>query len=280
MNKVWTYISEEKVAKKLIENKKNINENTMQKLIAYVKYLKNEENLSKDKIRIKIDELMEKNYIGYVADDWDKKLQGIVNKYTKVENREMKKLNTINITEKELKFIEAFKDENKELLLFTMLVIAKSYHKADSVDNEGNIIKYGYWVNTDSVSLFKLAKFKYKCRQPRMLQREYCINDLSQQDDVIYISDVCDSNSIKLLYVDESESDIILNFDITEDNMDEIVGYYLKWKNPEGYTRCEDCGNWIKKTNNRIKRCKKCKKKLDNNLSKLNMQKKRKNVKR
>ena len=31
MNKVWTYISEEKVAKELIENKKNINENNNEK---------------------------------------------------------------------------------------------------------------------------------------------------------------------------------------------------------------------------------------------------------
>ena len=64
-------------------------------------------------------------------------------------------------------------------------------------------------------------------------------------------------------------NNIILNFDITEDNMDDILNYYLQWKYPEGYVKCTECGVWVKKgKTNTPKYCKKCAKKI--NLNKTN----------
>lgn len=262
---IWNYISEKELALQLIDevkNKKYINKNIQSKLVAYVKLLK-EEGLNKTQIRNKIDEIMMENYKGFDMVSWDSELQSIVNKYTDKENCKFRELNEINITRKELEFISRFQDEQKENLLFVMLVISKSKHQKYKKTKKGEIIddNNDYWLNCDRGKLFKLAKFKYdnnKGSKSRMEQRGYLIYDLSQLDGVIELSKQCDNTSIKLLYVDGEIDSKGITFRITKDNMNDVLNYYLQWKDPEGYVKCMECGVWVK-INSKYKNPKYCK---------------------
>lgn len=253
---IWNYISEKELALQLIDevkNKKYINKNIQSKLVAYVKLLK-EEGLNKTQIRNNIDEIMMENYKGFDMVSWDSELQSIVNKYTDKENCKFRELNEINITRKELEFISRFQDEQKENLLFVMLVISKSKHQKYKKTKKGEIIddNNDYWLNCDRGKLFKLSKFKYdnnKGSKSRMEQRGYLIYDLSQLDSVIELSKQCDNTSIKLLYVDSEMDPEGITFRITENNMNDILNYYLQWKDPDEYTKCEECGAWTKVKN-------------------------------
>ena len=267
--KIWNYISERALAEQLqdeIDNKKTINENINSKLIAYVKLLK-EQGMTKEDIRNRLDEIMLAHYKGVDMTAWNKPLNAMVNKYTTKENCEFRELNEINITRKELEFINRFQDEAKENLLFTMLVVSKSKHCKFKKNKKGEILSenHDYWLNCDRVQLFKLANFKYDKNtgaKTRMEQRGYFIYDLAQLDGTIELSKQCDNTSIKLLYVDEEVDPEGITFRITENNMNDVLNYYLQWKNPDEYTKCEECDMPIKKSNNKIKYCKKCSKKI------------------
>lgn len=271
--KVWNYFSEEKLAEEFkleAENKKVTSKNINAKLMAYIKLL-TKEGFNSDQIRNKIDTILFEENDGFVFDDYDKKLKAMVNKYTKPENCEFRELNTVNITRKELQFINRLQDEEKENLLFVMLVIAKSKHCKVKKNKKGEVIgeNHDYYINCDRVQLFKLADFKYKsgkgCKT-RMEQRGYTIYDLAQLDGIIQLSKQCDNTSIKLLYVDEEFDEEGITFDINEYNMNDVLNYYLQWKDPNEYTKCEECGVWTKINSKKSipKYCKKCAKKIDN----------------
>ena len=238
--KIWNYISERALAEQLqdeIDNKKTINENINSKLIAYVKLLK-EQGMTKEDIRNRLDEIMLVHYKGVDMTAWNKPLNAMVNKYTTKENCEFRELNEINITRKELEFINRFQDEAKENLLFTMLVVSKSKHCKFKKNKKGEILSenHDYWLNCDRVQLFKLANFKYDKNtgaKTRMEQRGYFIYDLAQLDGTIELSKQCDNTSIKLLYVDEEVDPEGITFRITENNMNDVLNYYLQWKNPD-----------------------------------------------
>ena len=156
-----------------------------------------------------------------------------------------------------------------------MLVISKSKHQKYKKTKKGEIIddNNDYWLNCDRGKLFKLSKFKYDrhegCKS-RMEQRGYLIYDLSQLDSVIELSKQCDNTSIKLLYVDSEFDNEGMTFKITYENKDDILNYYLQWKNPNEYIECKECKIPTKKTNNKIKYCKKCSKKINIKNTKYN----------
>ncbi len=229
-----------------------------------------EEGKNKTQIRNELDRIMMNNYKGFDMGSWDDELQGMVNKYTDKHNVEFRELNVVNITRKELEFISRFQDPQKENLLFVMLVISKSKHQKYKKNKKGEVIceNNDYWINCDRGKLFKLSKFKYdrhKDCKSRMEQRGYLIYDLSQLNDVIELSKQCDNTSIKLLYVDSEFDNEGITFKITNENKDDVLNYYLQWKDPDKYIKCTECGVWVKKGKTKQpKYCKKCAKKIDN----------------
>ena len=266
---IWNYISERDLANTLIEeinNKQYINDNIHKKLIAYIKLLK-EQKKNKTEIRNILDDIMMNYFKGFDMSSWDDVLQGMVNKYTNKANCEFRELNEINITLKELNFIRSFQDDKIENLLFVMLVIAKSTFKPYKIVKGEPIENNDFWINCERTDLFKLTRFKYSTTEgckSRMIQRGLVINDLSQKKDVIELSKQCDNPSIKLLYCDKKYDDNGITFKITDINKDDILDYYLAWKKPNGFVECVECGKLVKKTNNKTKMCKKCKRIISN----------------
>jgi len=269
---LWNFIDEKKVLESLLKNKKNINNNTYQKIIVYIKSLK-EKNVKNVEIRNKVDELMNNYYTGFVMADWEQVLRSLVNKFVKKEHRNFRELKDINITLNELKFIKEFEDIETEKLLFVMLVLSKSYPYNPN-RNKDKIREY--WVNCDSNIIFGLSKFKYKWGVSRFEQREYLIYDIAQkiykhinkkgediENNVIIINKICDSSSIKIGYADDELDVNGLNITINENTMDTLVLEYLKWRGEKVVT-CIECGKLILVESKKSpKYCKECSVKIN-----------------
>lgn len=257
---LWSFTDEKQIAEELIKNKKKINENTNEKIVAYIKYLKQNKKSKRD-IRNELDDLMVKNYKGFVMADWDSKLQRYVNKYSKQDNSKYRTSKIIQITKKELDFIKNIGDVGGvksieiEKVLYCMLVLAKSTYKGTEGED--------YWCNYDSRDIFKLARFKYKQKSViQFIQRESLIYDLDNfKKDVFSLG----GKNIKLLYGQKQikEDDIIINVELNERTAENMIVDYLKWRNKEDYNFCEVCGKEIQQNNNTtVVYCINCAKKI------------------
>jgi hypothetical protein len=239
---LWSFINEEGIVQELLKNKKGINTNTREKIIAYIKYLKKEGN-TKNQIRNNLDDFMIKNHNGFIMGDWDDRLQKLVNKYSKKENCEYKKSKTINISKKELEFISSIGDVGGvkaieiEKVLYCMLVLAKSTYLGEDRD---------IWCNYDSQDIFKLARFKYKTKSnPHLIQRESLIYDLKNFKKNIF---ELGGKNIKLLYGEKQikNEDIIISVNLDDKSAENMVVDYLNWRRLEGYSYCKSCGKEIR----------------------------------
>lgn len=262
---IWSFIDERRVLEGLLKNKNSVNTNTVQKLIVYIKYLK-EIKKTKTEIRNEVDIIMAEKYVGFVMADWDSILKSLVNKYTKKENREFKTLTDINIRQDELEFINKFQDVELEKLLFVMLVIGKASASKTKSGNDG------YWINCESKDLFALAKYKFKGRTDRFSQREYKLYDIREKG-LIDVQNICDSTGIKLMYGKREidENGLIVN--ITESSLDSLVLHYLMWRG-EKIVKCKECGELIeRKGTSSLIYCKQCNKKIQLEHQKNSMRK-------
>lgn len=253
---IWSFIDERRVLETLLKNKNSINTNTVQKLIVYIKHLK-EIKKTKVEIRNELDVLMADKYIGFVMADWDSILRSLVNKYTKKENKEFKTLEDINIRQDELEFINKFQELELEKLLFVMLVIGK----ASASKTKSN--KEGYWINCNSKDLFVLSKFKFKSKVDRFDQREYKLYDIREKG-LIEVQNICDSTGMKLMYGKSEKDESGLNITIKEDNIDSLVFNYLRWRG-EKIVECRECGKLVESNAKKPTiYCKTCSIKIDN----------------
>lgn len=255
---LWSFINEEKIAQDLLKNKKNINTNTREKIICYIKYLK-KEGKTKNDIRNTLDDFMIKNYNGFIMGDWDDRLQKLVNKYSKKENCEYKKSKTIQITKKELEFISNIGDVGGvkaieiEKVLYCMLVLAKSTYLGGDRD---------IWCNYESQDIFKLARFKYKTKSSsHLIQRESLIYDLKNfKKDIFELG----GKNIKLLYGDKQikEENVVISIDLNEETAKNMIVNYLDWRKLEGYNYCKVCGKEIKLKGKNQNYCNSCSKSI------------------
>lgn len=251
-----TLMGEKEIAENLIKNFKEINFDTYKKLQCYTKYLKNETEKSKNEIRNEIDSIMMKYYSGFVMADWEKTLQSIVNKYTKPQNRGYKEATEVIIHKEELEFIKnigdigCVKDIEIEKVLFIMLVLGKI---------NGFNQKKELWINEKSLTIFKLARFKYKQKSDKQkIQRERLIYDLAnfKNGDILSTTTFGKSTGIKLLFPKKEGEEIIkINKDTDIEN---IVVQYLNWRDKEDFDYCSVCGKEIMDTNGKTNYCKIC----------------------
>ena len=240
---LWSFTDEQKIINELLANKRKINENTNEKIVTYIKYLKQSKKSKRD-IRNELDDLMIKNYKGFIMADWDSKLQRYVNKYTKKDNYNYRTSKRIQISEKELDFIRNIGDVGGvksieiEKVLYCMLVLSKSTYKGN--ENED------FWCNYDSRDIFKLARFKYKQKSStQFVQRESLIYDLDNFKKKVF---QLGGQNIKLLYGDKQNKDeeILIDIELDEKTAENMVVDYLDWRNKEDYSYCKVCGKEIK----------------------------------
>lgn len=240
---LWSFTDERKIAEDLVKNKRMISENTNEKIIAYIKYLKQNKKSKRD-IRNELDDLMIKNYKGFIMADWDSKLQRYVNKYSKQDNAIYRTSKKIQISKQELDFISNIGDVGGvksieiEKVLYCMLVLSKSTYKGIQGED--------HWCNYDSRDIFKLARFKYKQKSAtQFVQRESLIYDLDNFKKEVF---ELGGKNIKLLYGDKQikENDVVINVELNEKTAENMIVDYLNWRNKEDYSFCKICGKEIK----------------------------------
>lgn len=252
--KYWGFINEREMLEELLKDNSLINYDTIVKIKLLVKHYK-EKGFSKNETRNEIDKFMMEYYDGFVLADWDDTLRRMVNKYSKRQYCEFKKMEDIVIYEEELDFIssqwniEGVCQIEVEKLLFIMLVLAKSNGE-------------GVWLNYEKSLTFKLARYKYESHKPQKDQRGKLLHKLANHpgkkilECLIYSK----NGSVKLFYgADEGKEVMRISYD---DDIENIILRYLDWREYPNYKYCKNCGKEIKTTGNRQKYCDKCAKKI------------------
>lgn len=251
--KIWNLIDEKAILNKLLKNKKEINIDTYQKIVVYIKHLKSK-GLNKIEIRNKIDELLLNNLDGFVYTDWDSSISKAINKYTKPTYREFKEINKVRITKEELEFIKSKDNIETEKLLFTLLVLGKLSQKEEGKD---------LWVNIQTNHIFKLAQYKLSKHGNISNQREGILYELGQQG-LLSFPEFVTATGIKLNYGKTSinNDEVIMNLELNEDNIGDVVLEYLFWRGDQDIIKCENCGRLVKpknkKSKTKTKYCDKC----------------------
>lgn len=153
-----------------------------------------------------------------------------------------KDIQQVIITKAELDVISSLNDIRQEKLAFVLLADAK-YDNA----YKRKSINLSYLNNSD---LYRLARVTMPIKERSMFLHFLYENNLVE----ININPM--TTHKKLLYVDESDSDV--GIILTEKNYEELAFTYVNWKNG-GYKECKSCGKLFKtsKTGNQMY-CKKC----------------------
>lgn len=256
---IWNFIDERKILNKFLKNKNTLSESTYQKLIVYIKYLK-EQGKNKIEIRNELDDLMHKYYPAFVFADWDNTLNSLVNKYIKPKYREFRQLKDIRISKQELEFIKSQNEAQTEKLLFILLVLAKGGIKEDKCE---------LWVNIETRSLFKLAKYKLTTHGGVEAQRDIALYELGQKG-LLSFPKYVTATGIKLNYGQSivEDKDLAMKLNIDQDNIEDLVLEYLYYIKDETIIKCENCGKLVKTKNKKAKTkakyCEKCAKEIKN----------------
>ena len=171
------------------------------------------------------------------------------------ENVKLSSVDKIVITKEECERIKAIKDKKTQRVMFIMLVYCRATNELNS--------NQSYWMNQPIKNIMAEAKITRKNDKTDILRYLYLngfITDNARIDKISY----------RVNYVCEDSEDAIVITDF-----DECIHYWLMYLG-EKWKKCSVCGKWIRKTNNSIKYCKDCAKKV--NIEKTKNNKKLKNV--
>ena len=214
--------------------------------------------------RLYLDDLII-NYTSIIIADWDKRLKTMINGC--IKNMECHKPKKVYISKNEIEVIKNIESFNNygaiELrkLLYIILIMGKSY-----TNKKGD-----HWVNLDTDSLFKMARFKYRTKyKSRLEQREEIIREFANKG----LIELSNKSGFKVIYYEKdiAQEDRMLELSLIDgyDNIDNIIlkylNYYKEELNEERYYFCIMCGKEIKPkkhTNlNIVKYCNKCSKEI------------------
>lgn len=162
-------------------------------------------------------------------------------KVKKSKNFKLKRAYVVGITKSELDTILKEDNYKCQKLMFVYLVLAK-YYMSNNHTNK-------YYVGCKDNDIFKLCDM-YVRKQDKMDLMHY----LTKKG---YITPTLSMSSI-VNYVNE-DSEIIISLVPDEDMV-----YYFERYLGGIFIECEVCGKLVKKTNNRVKYCKNCAKKIKN----------------
>lgn len=239
-------ILDEKAVAEEILNTGKIYENIYITIKLLIKYWYIEEGLRKKKITDNLNKFLEENHQGYNQAKYENTIEREINAYirkkypfTKVEN--------INITKNELKYIRGLENITLEKVAFSLLVYCKIMNQINP--NNSNRI------NGDLKELFKDA------RVVGSNEKKYTYIHKIQEYGGIHSTKKIKKQSIRVDFVDEeNETEIVIS------DFREFILEYLKWRG-EDIIECEVCGKRVVKVNNKIKYCDECaeeiKKELD-----------------
>lgn len=247
-------LDEKKYAENIIQ-KGEVGKKPTSTLFLLSKYYRQEEKLGEKRTNEKLNEFMRKNYKGYNEALWENIIEDISKKGKKYH---LQKIDSVDITESEIKQISKMDSLKYRKLLFTMLCYAKLYNIISETNNG--------WVNTDIKEIYKVARVTVKYRNDKYLY----LNDLEQMH-LISFSNKNDNLNLKVNFID-NESDVVLKItDFRE------LGYeYMNYIGEGKFIRCTECDVLTKKKTNNQVYCSSCSKEI--NIKKQKIRDKMKNL--
>ena len=205
------------------------------------------QGLNRDETYSKLNEYMSKNYKGYSENNWYGKINGLIKNLENYNNYDVVNVDKIVITEYEWNKIIKLNDKQLERVAFILLVYQK-IRKFKNKNNDG-------WISNTITDIFREASVTLKKEEKgKLLHKLY-------KKEYISIKNSCDSNGIKINYINtESKDKIII------DNFINVISYYYEYKNNEKWKECSVCRKRfkLKSSNSNQKYCYKCAKKISN----------------
>lgn len=144
----------------------------------------------------------------------------------------------VSITENDMTRIKALSGKMAQRLFFTLLCLAKYSHQI-TPENEG-------WVNYEPKDIFSLANIVVTSKKQALM-----INDLWRAGYVQYSKRV-DNTNLLVVGADDASDEVMFVSDFRN-----LGNQYLMHEGGK-FIACQDCGCVIRKTNNRLLRCKQC----------------------
>lgn len=182
-----------------------------------------------------LNNFMKAHYPNYNYVLWENIIENISRNSLKYELRQ---INNIGITQKELDTIKLLNNIDHEKLVFTMLCYAKVYNTSN-LNNNG-------WVNCSIPELFKVARVSVKYKNDKMYMLNAIKNNLlikikgenecDIKQPLISFSRKNDNKNIKLNFIEDSVDYVLIIDDFRE------LGYEYLLYLGENYSRCENCG--------------------------------------
>lgn len=235
-------LNEKKYAEEILESRE-IGTKPSATLFLLGKYYRKVIGYDSKDTYVKLDEFMRNNYKNYNSVLWEDIIEDISKKSSKYDMRE---IDNVGITEKELETIATLKDITLEKLVFAMLCHAKLYNASSESNNN--------WVNTKLPEIFKSARVSVKFKNDKMLLINKLLNAnllKNVNDDgvityypLISISKKNTNKNIQLLFVDSISDPILYINDFRE------LGYEYLLYLGENYYRCDECGILFKQNKN------------------------------
>lgn len=230
--------NEREHAKTVIEKGFQTSRNKSFELQLAANYLREQGYLDKE-IEMELHRISKKNFTDY---NKVQMYEFIDNKVKKSKKGKLKENFPVYITKAEMNTIFTEDNVKYQKLLFIYLVLAKFYMSNNKTDK--------YYVGCEDNDIFKLCDM-YTRKQEKLDMMHY----LTVKG---YIKPTLSMSSV-VNYVNE-DSEVVMEVIPSEDMIYRFEKEYLGGI----FINCEVCGRLVKKTNNRIKYCKKCSKKIHN----------------
>lgn len=173
-----------------------------------------------------IRQILPKLFRGINTAQWDKQISYYIDHATEYP---LSKLDGVPITVKEMDTIRSIDGARAKCFAFSLLAVAK-YDVARYPETN-------YWVRGDRIGeVVRRANLTLSQKDlGMMVHRMY-------KDGMVGLADRKDSLSLHVLFADEcGTTDMVLTDPDYRD-----LGYCLRARLGERYTRCEECGRWIK----------------------------------
>ena len=228
----------EHVKKMLVSGFQTSNNNKFE-LQLLATYLRNE-GLSDKQIELELHNFSKKYLNNYNKVKYYKIIDEKVKKSKKFI---LKRAYPVNVTQNELNTILKEDNYKCQKLMFVYLILAKYYMSNNHTSK--------YYVSCKDNDIFKLCDM-YVRKQDKMDLMHY----LTKRG---YITPTLNMSSI-VNYIDDND-DIVMSL-----KPDYDMVYYFERYLGGIFINCEICGKLVKKTNNRIKYCKDCAKKVKNRI--------------
>ena len=149
----------------------------------------------------------------------------------------------INITESEMKTIQALDNIKQEKAAFVVLAISKYFNALNDAGYDS-----AFLTNAD---ICKMARITIPVEErDQFMQFAY-------DNEILYRHTYADSIIKKVTFVSHDENDEVV-LRLTENDFKDLAYTYLAYLTPHNYRRCVRCGCWIKRNKRDIRLCEEC----------------------